>query len=119
MGSANAVLQLDVSILGREYRIACRESEREALLQSVAHLDSRMREIRDTGKVTGIDRIAVMAALNLSNELLRERNDSASRRRSPNGESAPPAIDAPDAQRRIGQMEAAIDNALASQDKLF
>lgn len=119
MGSADRMLQLDVAILGREYRIACRESEREALMQSVAHLDSRMREIRDNGKVTGIDRIAVMAALNLANELLRERNESASRRSGPNGESAPASIDAPDVQRRISQMEAAIDKALAAQDKLF
>ena len=63
-------MQLDVAILGREYRIACAADEREALLQAVAYLDTRMREIRDSGKVVGLDRIAVMVALNLANELL-------------------------------------------------
>ncbi|HVF63394.1 MAG TPA: cell division protein ZapA [Casimicrobiaceae bacterium] len=104
-------LQLDVSILGRDYRIACKEDEREALLQAVAHLDTRMREIRDTGKVAGIDRIAVMAALNIANDLLRERK-SAERSRSA-------SIDASEAQRRIRDMQSAIDVALAGQEKLL
>lgn len=112
-------LQLDVTILGREYRIGCDESERDALMQAVAHLDSRMREIRDAGKVSGVDRIAVMAALNIANDLLRERREPASRRKSPNSGSDAAAIDAPDAQRRIRDMEVAIDKALAAQDKLF
>ncbi len=56
-------VQLDVSILGRDYKVACRESERAELMQAVALLDGRMREIRDTGKVAAVDRIAVMAAL--------------------------------------------------------
>ncbi len=55
-------VQLDVSILGRDYKVACRESERAELMQAVALLDGRMREIRDTGKVAAVDRIAVMAA---------------------------------------------------------
>ena len=63
-------VQLDVSILGRDYKVACRESERAELMQAVSLLDERMREIRDTGKVAAVDRIAVMAALNLANELL-------------------------------------------------
>lgn len=112
-------VQLDVTILGREYRIGCREDEREALLQAVAHLDSRMREIRDAGKVSGVDRIAVMAALNIANDLLRERREPTARRNSPSDGSAGAAIDAPDAQRRIRSMELAIDKALAAQDKLF
>jgi cell division protein ZapA len=112
-------VQLDVTILGREYRIGCRESERDALLQAVAHLDSRMREIRDAGKVNGVDRIAVMAALNIANDLLRERREPTARRSSPNGTSASSAIDAPDVQRRIKDMQRAIDKALAAQDKLF
>ena len=112
-------VQLDVTILGREYRIGCQEGERDALMQAVAHLDSRMREIRDAGKVSGVDRIAVMAALNIANDLLRERREPAARRKSPNSGSAVAAIDAPDAQRRIRAMEVAIDKALAAQDKLF
>ena len=62
---------LDVSILGRDYRVACKESERDELLQAVQFLDRRMRDIRDAGKIVGAERIAVMAALNITNELLR------------------------------------------------
>lgn len=116
-------LQLDVSILGREFRVGCRESEREALLQAVAHLDSRMREIRDAGKVSGIDRIAVMAALNIANDLLRERREPAGRRSSPSNGAAGAPIDAPEAQRRIRNMQAALDEAIdeisGPQEKLF
>jgi cell division protein ZapA len=111
VSSGARALQLDVSILGRDYRIACAEDEREALLQAVAHLDLRMREIRDAGKVSGMDRIAVMAALNIANDLLRERREL-------RAASAGP-IDEADARRRIGRMQSAIDNALASQDKLI
>lgn len=111
MDNADRTTQLDVMILGREYRVACRESERQELMKAVAHLDHRMREIRDAGKVSGVDRIAVMAALNITNELLRARKGSSHR----GGES----VDAPDAQRRIRAMHTAIDKALAAQDKLF
>ena len=111
-------VQLDVTILGREYRIGCRESERDALMQAVAHLDTRMREIRDGGKVSAVDRIAVMAALNIANDLLRERRPAA-RRSSLSSGSAGAAIDVPDAQRRISDMQVAIDKTLAAQDKLF
>ena len=56
-------ISLDVSILGREFRIACPEPERDRLLQSAVLLDRKMREIRDAGKVSSLERIAVMAAL--------------------------------------------------------
>ena len=62
-----------VRILEKEYQIACPPGERNALLDSAELLNARMREIRDTGKVVGLDRIAVMAALNMANELLRSR----------------------------------------------
>ena len=55
-------VQLDVSILGRDYKVACRESERAELMQAVALLDGRMREIRDTGKIAAVDRILPAAA---------------------------------------------------------
>ena len=64
---------LDVSILGREYRVACKESERDELLLAVQLLDRRMREIRDSGKIAGTERIAVMAALNIAHELLQAK----------------------------------------------
>ena len=119
MDAADRQVQLDVTILGREFRIACGAGEREALLRAVAHLDTRMREIRDAGKVAGMDRIAVMAALNIAHDLLRERSQASGRRSSPESASADSPIDARDAQRKIRDMHAAIDKALAAQDKLF
>ena len=65
-----------VYILDREFMIACPPEERNALLQSAAMLDQKMREIRDRGKVVGMDRIAIMAGLNLAHELLRLRQDA-------------------------------------------
>lgn len=59
-----------VQILGKEYHVACPEQERQALLESAGLLDRRMRQIRDAGRVVGGDRIAVMAALNITHELL-------------------------------------------------
>ena len=58
-----------IRILDKEYRIACDESERDALLASARLVDHRMREIRDSGKVIGTDRIAVMVALNIAHDL--------------------------------------------------
>ncbi|MDQ1302026.1 MAG: cell division protein ZapA [Pseudomonadota bacterium] len=66
--------QVNIKILEKEYQISCPISERAALLSSAELLNTRMREIRDSGKVIGLDRIAVMAALNMANELLRSRN---------------------------------------------
>jgi len=60
---------VSVAILGKEYKIACSEDEKQALLGSASDLDKQMRKIRDTGKVNSPDRIAVMAALNLMHEL--------------------------------------------------
>ena len=62
---------VNVKILDKEYQVSCKAEERADLLDSAELLNSKMREIRDTGKVTGLDRIAVMAALNMANELLR------------------------------------------------
>lgn len=61
-------------ILDKEYRIACPEGERDALLTSAAHLNRKIKEIRDSGRVVGADRIAVMAALNVTHELLRQNS---------------------------------------------
>ncbi|TDJ43608.1 MAG: cell division protein ZapA [Gammaproteobacteria bacterium] len=61
---------VNVKILEKEYQISCKADERAALLDSAELLDSKMRQIRESGKVTGLDRIAVMAALNMANELL-------------------------------------------------
>jgi cell division protein ZapA len=65
--------QVTVRILEKEYFISCPQDERAALLDSAEYLNKKMREVRDTGKVVGADRIAVIAALNMANELLRLR----------------------------------------------
>jgi len=52
--------------------IACPEEERTALRQSAEYLDDKMREIRDSGKTHGLERIAVMAALNIAHEFLQK-----------------------------------------------
>jgi cell division protein ZapA len=59
-----------VHIMGKDYQVACQEDEREHLLLSASELDKRMREIRQAGSVIGVERIAIMAALNLANEVL-------------------------------------------------
>ena len=61
---------VNVKILDKEYQISCPANERKSLVDSAALLNTKMREIRDTGKVVGVDRIAVMAALNLANDLI-------------------------------------------------
>jgi cell division protein ZapA len=66
--------RVSVRILEKEYQVACPVDERADLLDSAELLNSRMREIRDGGKVVGLDRIAVIAALNMANELIRLRN---------------------------------------------
>jgi cell division protein ZapA len=110
---AERTITLDVSLLGRDYKVACKEHERAELAEAVALLDRRMREIRDASKSAGTERIAVMAALNLAHELLRERNGRSA------SNTVPVAIDVSGARRRIATMHQAIDQALAEQDKLF
>ncbi len=110
MMNAERTVTLDVHLLGRDYKVACREGERSDLLEAVAYLDQRMREIRAASKTAGADRIVVMAALNIANELLRER-------KAPRATAA--GVDAIGAQQRVQSMHSAIDAILASQDKLF
>ncbi len=66
--------RVSVRILEKEYHITCPIEERADLLDSAEFLNAKMREIRDGGKVVGLDRIAVIAALNMASELLRYRN---------------------------------------------
>src|SRR5690606_41378849 len=61
---------VSVRILEKEYQVSCPANERTDLLDSAEILNAKMREIRDSGKVVGLERIAVMAALNMANELL-------------------------------------------------
>lgn len=96
---------LDVSIMGREFRVACSENERQALLEAVAYLDKKMREIKETGKLVGAERIAIMAALNITHELLSTRIKG--------------GFDIGEFKRRMNSMQDAIDQAMSEQDELF
>lgn len=102
---SNEATAIDVNIMGREFRISCSEEEREDLLQAVDCLDGKMREIRDAGKVVGVDRIAIMAGLNIAHELLRTRVGG--------------GVDLGDVRRRILAMQASIDAVMQGQEKLF
>jgi len=91
---------LDVSIMGHTYRVACSDDEREALLSAVAYLDRKMSEIKSAGKVASSERIAVMAALNITHELLTAKNNAS-------------GFDIEGLRRRMAAMEATLDQALA------
>jgi cell division protein ZapA len=69
------VTRVSVRLLDREYQVACPAEERSDLLDSAEYLDTKMREVRDGGKVVGLDRIAVISALNLANELIKLRRN--------------------------------------------
>lgn len=69
-----------VRIVDREYRVMCAPDQRRTLMESALFLDQQMREIRDSGKVSSMDKIAVMAALNLAEEVLRLRQQMHDRR---------------------------------------
>jgi cell division protein ZapA len=74
---SDRMVRVSVRILEKEYQVACLPEERSELLDSAEFLNGKMREIRDAGNIVGLDRIAVMAALNLAHELLkRNRNDA-------------------------------------------
>jgi len=64
------IAQVSVRILDKEYQVACPAEERTDLLDSAEILNDKMREIRDSGRIVGLDRIAVMAALNMANDLI-------------------------------------------------
>jgi len=102
---AEGAKTIEVTLLGRAYRVACDDGERDALLQAVAYLDAKMGEIRKGGKVMGTERIAVMAALNVAHELLSVRLGT--------------GFDIGKAKRRLTALESQLDSAIAKQEKLF
>jgi cell division protein ZapA len=96
---------LNVTILDSEFRVSCPDEEREELQDSVAYLNKKMVEIRDTGKIVNVERIAIMAALNITHELLSTKVGR--------------GLDLSDLTRRMNRMQTAIDQALAEQETLF
>ena len=96
---------LDVNIMGRNYRVTCADDEREALLAAVAYVDKKMTEIKTASKVAGTERIAVMAALNIANELLSIKLGG--------------GFDIAELKRRMNSVQSKLDQALSQQDSLF
>ncbi len=97
---------LDVTIMGREFRIACPEEDEPVLMQAVDMLDGKMQEIKDAGKIIGVDKIAIMAALNLTHELLSTRVSGGD-------------VDLGEFKRKIAHMNEMIDTAMLEQNRLF
>ena len=73
--SEDRITRVSVRLLDREYQVACPAEERSDLLDSAEYLDGKMRELRESGNVVGLDRIAVIAALNIANELIKQRRN--------------------------------------------
>ena len=100
---------LTISLMGREFRVSCPEGEQKQLLASVDYLNRKLKEVRDTGKVVGNERIAIMAALNIAHEHM--SND---------GKSSSAAVDSGAIRRRIVSMQETLESALAAdQENLF
>jgi cell division protein ZapA len=96
--------RVSVRILEKEYQVACLPEERSELLDSAEYLNAKMKEIRDAGNIVGLDRIAVMAALNLAHELLKLRSQ---------GE-----VIGGSATQRVRQMRERVESALAKSQQL-
>jgi cell division protein ZapA len=95
---------LQINVMGREFRVACPENEQKELLEAVEYLNRKMDEIRDHGKVIGVERIAIMAALNIAHELLTTKVGG---------------FDMAALKRRMQSMETTLDQALRDQSKLI
>jgi len=93
-----------IRVLDKEYRIACDEHERDGLLASARLVDQRMREIRDSGRVVGTDRIAVMAALNIAHDLYHAQRTA--------------ATGSQDMHRRISRLQEKIEGVLSEGNQL-
>jgi cell division protein ZapA len=99
------MVRIGVRILEKDYQVACLPEERTELLDSAEFVNAKMREIRDSANVVGLDRIAVMAALNLANELLRLRRRDQS-------------VDGGDAGQKIRQMRERVESAISQGRQL-
>ena len=96
----NELKGVDVNIMGRDFTVSCTDEERPGLMDAVNFLDKKMRDIRDSGKIVGVERIAIMTALNLSHELLNSKNGK---------------VDVGDFKRRITQMQDQIDKVCSAK----
>jgi len=95
---------LDVTIMGRAFKVACPPEDRAGLLEAVDYLDRKMQEIKEAGKIANLERIAIMAALNITHEFLTTRVGG---------------FDVGEFKRRINDMNKQIDQSMADQNDLF
>jgi len=102
-----------INVMGREFRVAAPGGEERQLVASVEFLNKKMREIRDTGKVVGNERIAIMAALNIAHEFLQLQAGTKPARASAT------SVDAELVRRKMDEFEGIIEKAVADQEKLF
>ena len=108
--AANDKNAVSINVLGREFRVGCPEGEQKQLMASVDYLNRKMKEVRDTGKVVGNERIAIMAALNIAHEFVSN----------PGKGAAAASVDNGSIKRRILAMQEALDAAFAAdQENLF
>jgi cell division protein ZapA len=94
---------LTISLLAREFRVGCPEGEEKQLLATVDYLNRKLKEVRDTGKVVGNERIALMTALNIAHENLSQKG--------------PGAVDNTAFRRRIVAMQETVESALAADQE--
>ena len=96
---------LQINVMGRELRVACPEEEQKGLLEAVDYLNRKMQDIKANGKVIGLERIAIMAALNIAHEFLSTRVGD--------------GFDIAEIRRRMTSMETVLDDAMSDQSELF
>lgn len=94
---------IEINLLGRSFKVACNKEDEAQLTAAAQYLDGKMRDIRENSKVIGVERIAMMAGLNIAHELL--SGGSSSRE--------------PEYRAKLQAMETVLDQALADQDPLF
>lgn len=112
----NEANYLDITLLGKDYRVACPPEERAALLAAVAMVDEKMHDIAEKTKSNISERIAVMAALNIAHEYLSQKQEPIEPHLTSGSETG---LDFGAVKRRISDMEAKLDAVLAPQEKLI
>jgi cell division protein ZapA len=96
---------LDIRVMGRDFRVACPENEERELLAAVDYLEKKMLSLREKSKVIGVERIAILAALDIAHEFLSTK--------------VPGGFDMAEFKRRMNSMRSTIEQAMSAQDELF
>ncbi|MDE3009801.1 MAG: cell division protein ZapA [Pseudomonadota bacterium] len=102
---SDAARQVEITLLGREYRVACPAGQEGKLLEAALLLDSRMREVAEAGKLLGAEKIAITAALNIAHDFLFSDQSK--------------SYDSHEARRRIREIDQRLDRCFFEQDSLF